>query len=248
MTQITYIGHSTVLIEIDGVRILTDPLLKNYIGHLRRQVPKPDPVVQEADIILISHLDGDHLNLSSLKLLGHDKRLIVPRGAGTYLKMRRFQNVEEIEEGEMIELDGISISATRADHTIRKLPWIPLAEPLGFIIDGTHEIYFAGDTDVFEEMSDIGMEIDLALLPVWGWGPTLGSGHMDPLRAAESLLHLRPGAAVPIHWGTYCPVVMDWFQPRFLSQPPLEFAEEAAGVAPEVAIHILKPGESLDIS
>jgi L-ascorbate metabolism protein UlaG (beta-lactamase superfamily) len=248
MTQITYIGHSTVLIEIDGLRILTDPLIRRYVGHLRRQVPVPSLAVLEADVILITHLHGDHLDPGSLKMLGRDKRLIVPKGAETYLKLRRFKHVEKIREGETVDLGGVTISATRADHAGHRLPWLPVIEPLGFVIDGSHEIYFAGDTDIFEEMIDIGVDIDLALVPVWGWGPTLGPGHMDPIRAAESLLHLRPSMAIPIHWGTYCPVVLDWFQPRFLSRPPLEFSDRAAQVAPGVTVSILKPGASIEIN
>jgi L-ascorbate metabolism protein UlaG (beta-lactamase superfamily) len=247
MTKVTYIGHSTLFIEMDGLRIITDPLLRRYVGHLRRQVPDPDPLVKEADVVLISHLHGDHLDLSSLQDLGREKRLIVPKGAGPYLKLKRFKNVEEITEGDSIDLGEITITATLADHAGRKLPWVPLVKEMGFVLDGSHEIYFAGDTDLFDEMADIGRQIDLALLPVWGWGPTLGTGHMDPQTAAQSLLHLNPVAAIPIHWGTYCPAVMDWFKPNFLSRPPLEFAEHAAEIAPNVLINILEPGDSVEV-
>jgi L-ascorbate metabolism protein UlaG (beta-lactamase superfamily) len=247
MTKVTYIGHSTMFIEMDGLRILTDPLLKRYVGHLKRQVPDPDLADQDVDVILISHLHGDHLDLPSLKLLGQEIRLIVPHGAGTYLRLKGFKNVDEIGEGESIDLGGVTISATRADHAGRKLPWVPHIDELGFLIDGSHEIYFAGDTDLFDEMADIGQAIDLALLPVWGWGPTLGPGHMDPQRAAESLGHIMPTMAVPIHWGTYCPIVVEWFQPKFLSQPPLDFTELAKEIVPDVLIKILEPGQAMDV-
>ncbi|MFN2189198.1 MAG: MBL fold metallo-hydrolase [Candidatus Promineifilaceae bacterium] len=247
MTTVTYIGHSTLLIEMDGQRIITDPLLKRYVGHLRRQVPTPDPELKQADLVLISHLHGDHLDLASLQEIGRDTRIIVPKGAGTYLKLRRFSNVEEISEGETITLGMVEITATMADHSGRGLPWIPTIQELGFIIDGSHELYFAGDTDLFDEMVDIGQEIDLALLPVWGWGPTLGPGHMDPQRAAQALRHLKPSAAIPIHWGTYCPAVLDWFKPQFLTRPPHQFVEFAATTAPDVKLQILEPGESVKV-
>lgn len=247
MTRVTYVGHSTLFIEMDGLRIITDPLLKRYVGHLRRQVEDPDPSVLDADLVLISHLHGDHLDLPSLQLLGREKRLIVPTGAGRYLRIKRFENVEEISEGESITIGEVTITATRADHAGRKLPWMPLIQELGFLVDGSHEIYFAGDTDLFDEMADIGREIDLALVPVWGWGPTLGPGHMDPERAAQSLGHLNPTSAIPIHWGTYCPIVVDWFHPRFLSHPPVEFAEQATEIAPEVIVKIIDPGESVEV-
>lgn len=247
MTQITYVGHSTLFIEIDGYRILTDPLLKRFVGHLRRQVPVPDVHLLQADVVLISHLHGDHLDLSSLQLLGRDKRIIVPRGAGPYLKLKGFANVEEIVQEESIQLGDVTITAVAAVHGGRRLPWIPLIQDLGYLIHGSRELYFAGDTDLFDEMAQIGHDIDLALLPVWGWGPTLGPGHMDPLAAAKSLKHLQPAAAVPIHWGTYCPAVIDWFRPKFLRRPPHDFAKHAVEIAPEVSVRILSPGDTVSL-
>jgi L-ascorbate metabolism protein UlaG (beta-lactamase superfamily) len=116
------------------------------------------------------------------------------------------------------------------------------------LIDGSYEIYFAGDTDLFPEMADIGLELDLAFLPVWGWGPNLGKGHMDPFRAAQALEHLRPEVAIPIHWGTYSPVGLELLRPKFLTRPPLDFAEHAARLSPRVAVHILQPGQSIFLS
>lgn len=246
--SVSYVGHATVLIELDGVRLLTDPLLRRYIGHLRRRFPPPDDDVDGIDAVLISHLHGDHLDLSSLKRVGRDVRVIVPKGAGPYLKVRRFRHVVEIEEGESTEVGGLRIEATRADHGGRQLPWVPWVEPLGYLIDGSYEIYFAGDTDLFPEMVDIGQQLDLAFLPVWGWGPNLGKGHLDPYRAAQALEHLRPKTVVPIHWGTYSPVGLELLRPKFLSQPPLDFANYAAQLSPAVKVQILEPGQSFALN
>ncbi len=245
---INYIGHSTVHIEMDGVRLLTDPLLGKYVGHLRRQVPAPRRSLLDVEVVLISHLHGDHLDLSSLRRVGSNTRIIVPKGGGTFLKMRRFLQVEEIQSGDSINVGGVKILATHAVHEGKRMPWSPYIEPLGYIIDGTSEIYFAGDTDIFPEMVDIGDDLEVALLPVWGWGPSLGKGHMDPDRAAEALTHLKPKKAVPIHWGTYCPMIVDWFKPHFLKAPPIEFARRAAEIAPNVEIKIVKPGDSFELN
>lgn len=244
VAKVTYVGHATVLIELDGVRILTDPLLRRYVGHLRRRFPLPEADLKDINAVLISHLHGDHLDLPSLKRLGRDVRLIVPKGAGAYLKMRRFRHVEEIELGGTTRVGGLRIEATRADHGGRQLPWVPWAEPLGYLIDGSHEIYFAGDTDLFPEMADIGLQLDLALLPVWGWGPNLGKGHLNPYRAAQSLEHLRPKAVIPIHWGTYSPVGLELLRPKFLTRPPHEFAVHVSELSPDVQVHILDPGQT----
>ncbi|MGD2077589.1 MAG: MBL fold metallo-hydrolase [Chloroflexota bacterium] len=248
VAEVTYVGHATVLIELDGMRLLTDPLLRRHVGHLRRRFPLPEEIFDNIDAVLISHLHGDHLDLPSLKRVGRDVRMIVPKGAGAYLKVRRFRDVEEIEEGGSTEVGGVKIEATRADHGGRQLPWLPWADPLGYVIDGSHEIYFAGDTDLFPEMADIGIELDLALLPVWGWGPNLGKGHLNPYRAAQALEHLRPKAVIPIHWGTYSPFGLEVLRPKFLTQPPQEFAGHAAELSPNVQVHILNPGQTYSLT
>lgn len=77
-------------------------------------------------------------------------------------------------------------------------------------------IYFAGDTDLFPAMADWAGLFDVALLPVWGWGPTLGEGHMDPKhRAAEACRLIQPQLAIPIHWGTLYPMAMHRLSPSF---------------------------------
>jgi L-ascorbate metabolism protein UlaG (beta-lactamase superfamily) len=246
-STLTFVGHATIHIEMDGVRLLTDPLLKRFVGPLQRLAPMPDPEIWQVDAVLISHLHNDHLDLASLKKIDRDTLLIVPKGAGPYLRMRRFSNVKEVERDEVVEIGGVKITATRADHGGRQFPWIPHADPLGYVIEGGCEIYFAGDTDLFTDMSTIGIDLDLALLPVWGWGPNLGEGHMNPERAAHALTHLRPEVAVPIHWGSYCPVGLNLLRPSFLTQPPRDFAEHAAELTPDVSVHILEPGQTLQL-
>jgi L-ascorbate metabolism protein UlaG (beta-lactamase superfamily) len=97
-------------------------------------------------------------------------------------------------------------------------------------------------------MADFGGDLDLALLPVWGWGPTLGIGHLNPERAARALALLRPRLAIPIHWGALAPIGLHWLRPRFLIDPPYAFQEYAKVLAPEVQVRILLPGESLSLA
>ncbi len=94
-------------------------------------------------------------------------------------------------------------------------------------------------------MAELGTSLDTALLPVWGWGPSLGPGHLDPERAAEALRLLRPRLAVPIHWGTFHPIGMGNGRSTFLHEPPLHFARHAALVAPDVRVEIVQPGSGL---
>jgi L-ascorbate metabolism protein UlaG (beta-lactamase superfamily) len=93
-------------------------------------------------------------------------------------------------------------------------------------------------------MTELG-PLDLALVPIWGWGPTLGPGHMDPEQAAEAVALLRPATAVPIHWGTYLPIGAGRRHAAALVEPPQRFARRCAVLAPETAVRTLEPGGSL---
>lgn len=246
-TIVSYLGHSTILIEMDGLRILTDPILRDRISFLHRTSPAVDPRNYSGlDAILISHLHYDHLDPGSLRLVGDQPTLFGPYGSGRVLDKNGFSNHRELRIGETIQLGPISILATFADHTRTRHPMGPAADCIGFIISGTYKIYFPGDTREFPEMAGLADEkLDLALMPVWGWGPDRGRMHMGPREAAESLNLLRPRLAVPIHWGTFIPFWLKWFKPGFHYFPPLDFAAHAKKIAPQVGVHILLPGESL---
>jgi L-ascorbate metabolism protein UlaG (beta-lactamase superfamily) len=116
---------------------------------------------------------------------------------------------------------------------------------VGYVIDGPSRVYWAGDTSLFEGMRDLATELDLALLPIWGWGPRLGSGHLDPEDAARALEMLRPRLAVPVHWGTLAPLGAKRVWPWLFERPAREFEEQARRLAPEVAVHVLEPGQTL---
>lgn len=233
-----FIGHSTVLVELDGIRILTDPVTRSRVGPLRRveAVPQRDRL-HGIDAILLSHLHWDHLDVPSLRDLGRHLPLIVSAGAGGWLRGAGFGDVREVAVGDALDIGGVRIRVVPAVHSGYRPPLGPTAPALGFVIEGSRSVYFAGDTDLFVGMGDLGGPIDVALLPVWGWGPTLGRGlHMDPLRAAESLRLIRPRAAVPIHWGTYWPHAMGRVFPERLVEPPAAFVEYASELAPDVRI------------
>jgi L-ascorbate metabolism protein UlaG (beta-lactamase superfamily) len=118
---------------------------------------------------------------------------------------------------------------------------------LGYVITGSKSVYFAGDTDLFDGMGELG-PVDVGLVPIWGWGPGLGAGHLDPARAADAVALLAPGLVVPIHWGTYFPIHLGLRgAPRFVELPPAEFVAAVAKTAPEVPVTVLRPGESVEL-
>ena len=199
------------------------------------------------DAVLISHAHYDHLDMPSLEKLGTKVPVVVPRGLGGLLRKRRFESVLEVEVGETFSLGSLQVTAVPADHESGRGPFGASADPVGYVIAGSSTLYFAGDTDLFPGMSELG-QIDVGLIPIWGWGPTLGRGaHLDPKRAAEALTLVRPRVAIPIHWGTYFPIHLGLRRmPRFLELPPAEFVAAAREVAPDVEVRVLRPGESAD--
>lgn len=229
------------------MRLITDPLLRSRVAHLRRAVPVERSSRRGLDAVLVSHGHYDHLDLPSLERLGKELPVVVPRGLGGILRKRRFGSVLEVEIGETLSIGDLEILVVPAEHDGARSPIGASAAAVGYRIAGSRSVYFAGDTDLFDEMARIG-PVDVALIPIWGWGPGLGPGHVNPERAAEAIARLRPRVAIPIHWGTYSPIHLSVRRaPDFLELPPAAFAMAAEKVAPEVQIRILRPGECLEL-
>jgi L-ascorbate metabolism protein UlaG (beta-lactamase superfamily) len=242
--QVTWIGHSAVLIDLDGVRVLTDPVLRSRTAHIVRHAPAVNlGEIAGIDLVLISHMHHDHFDPPSLRLVEGDPEMIVARGARRGAVRRGFSPVTELAAGERLERGAITITATPASHRRGRLLHRG-SEAIGFVIAGAQRAYFAGDTDKFPEMRRLRDGLDVALLPVSGWGPKLGPGHLDPRRAAESLQLLEPRVAIPIHWGTLHRIGMRASDRAMNDEAAREFTREAAALAPAVDVRVLRPGES----
>ncbi|MCX4965839.1 MBL fold metallo-hydrolase [Streptomyces sp. NBC_00654] len=249
--EVTWWGHATCTVEDSGVRVLTDPLFVRRLAHLRRRRGElPPPRATVADVVLISHLHSDHLHLPSLARLAPGSRLIVPSGAVATVpglrmlrRMREFR-ITEVAPGDVVRVGEVRVRAVPALHDGRRLPVGPRRVPaLGYVVEGEVRTYFAGDTGLFDAMAEAVGPVDVALLPVGGWGPNLGHSHLDPARAAEALTRLEPSAAVPVHYGTYWPIGLDGVRPHEFHSPGDEFVRKAALAAPKVAVHLLGHGE-----
>lgn len=235
--SLTYVGHATVLVELDGAVLVTDPMLRERVIQLRRYAASPEPF--EAETVLISHGHYDHLDLPSLDRVGRDRRVVVPHGLRPLLRRRGYRDVVELSPGEETTAGGVTVRATRALHSGARFT-APRAKAVGYLILGSRRVYFAGDTDLMPELDAIGREgIDVALIPVWGWGPKVGAGHLDPERAAEAARRVNPTLALPIHWGTYAS------RGGTTSREPAErFARACEG---QVDVRILEVGERLTL-
>jgi L-ascorbate metabolism protein UlaG (beta-lactamase superfamily) len=236
--RLTWLGHATVLVELGGARLLTDPVLRPRVAHLRRRAFVPESPGR-LDAILVSHAHRDHLDLPSLRRLDPAAPVIAPPGAARALR-RSSRTVHVLPPGAELELAGVRIRAVEAVHDGRRMPLGRETPAVGFIAEG---VYFAGDTELYDAMADFAGSVDVALLPIWGWGPRLGSGHMDPRQAAEALALLRPGLVVPIHWGTYAPAGRQ----GAADAPAHAFAACAAELAPDVRVAVLEPGGSVEL-
>jgi L-ascorbate metabolism protein UlaG (beta-lactamase superfamily) len=232
VTTITWLGHSTVLIDVAGTRVLTDPVLRKRVAHLVRKVELP-PLPDRLDAVLLSHLHHDHADLPTLRRLPGSFEVFGPPGTAKLVP-----GAHELDPGDEVTLGHARLAATQADHDARRMPWSP-ADGLGYVLD---RVYFAGDTDLFDGMAEIGARgLDVALLPIWGWGPRLPPGHLDPERAAEATRLLSPRVVIPIHWGTYLRAGM---RRGDLLEPARAFARAVARTAPEVDVVTLAAGET----
>lgn len=247
LSELTWWGHAAVQFRIGGVRIMTDPVLTDRIGPLRRAGSAAiDPgALDRPDLVLISHLHLDHLHAPSLAALGEDLHIVLPAGGRRLLDGVPVGRVSEVRPGDRVDVGPVSIEVHPAEHSAHRWPFGRLVGPaLGFVVRVTAEadtgagvdpagpvtpavrsVYFAGDTDLFAGMAHLG-PIDLAAIPIWGWGPRLGPGHLDPERAARAVEIIDPGVVVPIHWGTYHPARVRTGPPTWLNRPIEDFVRQ----------------------
>lgn len=244
--DVGWIGHATAAIDVGGHRVLTDPLLTNRVAHLRRSRPVPDDAVGDVDMILLSHVHLDHLHLPSLKQLRPSAHVLTPRGSGRLLTKAGFSDVTEVDVGDRLTGGSVEVSVVPAEHKHGRGPHSRVhAPPVGYVVEGAgRRVYFPGDTDLFDEMADLG-PIDVALLPIWGWGPTLGEGHLNPERAATATSIIRPELVVPIHWGTYRPEDGRRRTPDWFDAPPTLFEQHLERIGEGARLRVLEPGERL---
>jgi L-ascorbate metabolism protein UlaG (beta-lactamase superfamily) len=246
---ITWWGHATVTVELGGLRVLTDPLLTGRLAHLRRQGPAVPSEAAVADLVVISHLHADHLHLPSLRRVSPRADVAAPAGAASLLRRAgRDATVHELGVGDEIAVGDVRVRAVAAHHDGRRLPGSRHCGPaLGYVLSaGGDSVWFAGDTGLFDGLAAVG-PVRTAIVPVGGWGPSLGPEHLDPAQAAEAVRRVGAEHAVPVHYGTFWPVGLRRIAPsvhrhRF-REPGRDFAAALSGAR----AHVLAPGESVTV-
>ena len=167
--------------------------------------------------------------------------MIAPLGLARTLRRAGAADVIELTAGDRCEVGPLGIEAVHAEHDGRRHPLARQRPALGYLIEGPKRVYFAGDTDLFPEMAELAGRVDVALVPISGWGPKVPAGHLDPAGAARAVALIRPPVVIPIHWGTMRRVALR----AAGDAPALAFADAVAELVPETEVRILQPGESM---
>ncbi|GAB7003352.1 MBL fold metallo-hydrolase [Nocardioides sp. AN3] len=241
---VTWWGHSSATVELVTWRIVTDPLLSDRLFHLRRYADRPVATAAQADLVLISHLHADHLHLPSLRRVAAATPVLVPRGGERLLRDR--PDVRPVQPGDELQLDGVTIEVLPAYHDGRRLPGSPYRGPaLGFRVQCEgRSFWYPGDTGSQVDVSAV-EPVDLALVPVGGWGHSLGDEHLDPGEAAQMVARVGARWAVPVHWGTFFPrglrLVARATHHHMFVTPGERFASAMASAEAEAVV--LVPGE-----
>ena len=254
---VRWLGHSTVAVDVRGVRILTDPVLRRGLAHLRRRPPSSPPEHSAgAQLVVVSHLHHDHCDVPSLRRLRPDW-VVAPPGSAVWLQRRLSgtpTRVVDVAEGEtaVLTLTGgrgqvdVAVTALPAHHaghrTGGRLDRAPararavehLVRVPGAFTGTAGEdllLWAIGDTGEFPGADAVlaagGRAPDVALVPVGGWGHTLGPHHLDPRQAAALVSRVGARYSVPVHWGTLHPIGLGRTMGDRFTAPGPRFAAEA---------------------
>ena len=255
---VTWFGHSTALLEIDGYRVLTDPVWSercspSHIVGPERMHPPPLPLesLPSVDAVVISHDHYDHLDLDTVLTLARSQRapFVVPLGVGAHLRTWDIpqRRIIELDWGQCTSVDELTLACTPARHFSGRFVSRNTTLWASWVIAGPqHRAYFGGDTGYTRSFADIGSQhgpFDLTLMPIGAYNRMWPDIHMNPeeaVRAHVDLSGAGKGLVVPIHWGTFRLAPHPWGEPI----DRLVNAADSAGV--DVAVP--KPGHRIDVS
>jgi L-ascorbate metabolism protein UlaG (beta-lactamase superfamily) len=226
--RVTWLGHSTLWLEVDGVRILTDPVFGNRASPVGFMGPKryhPTPValadMPEFDVLLLSHDHYDHLCRSSIERLAkRSVHVVTSLGVGAHLEAYGFapELIHELDWHESVERPGVRFTATPAQHfSGRGLGDRNSTLWSSWVIQTSHhKLFFSGDTGLFPELADIGRKFgpfDLTMLEVGAYHPAWGDIHLGPKNALVAHRMLQGKVLLPVHWGTFDLALHAWNAP-----------------------------------
>ena len=253
--RVTYIGHATLLIEMGGLRLLTDPNFDPKLGKILPRVSAPGialDALPKLDAVLLTHAHADHLSFDSLERLPPTTPVYAPPAVATWLKRLGYGHAIPLPPGEELTIGGLRVNAAVATHRGNRYGfdrWRADAS-MYLLTSDAESCFFAGDTALTEEthhlverhLWDAGRRLDLALLPIgyapW-WKPGFRKGHLTHDDALMLFERLKAHVLVPYHWGTFRHVTSTAYDAINRLRSRLEDHHLAD------AVRILEPGQSL---
>jgi L-ascorbate metabolism protein UlaG (beta-lactamase superfamily) len=253
---VTFIGHSSFLLQIDGRKVLVDPVFSKRLILLRRQ-RRPGLRVEElppVDLVLLTHAHMDHLDLASLRrvvratrrLTGRAPEVVVPRGVEDLVERLGFSRVRGLEWWESITVERLKVTMTPCQHWGARMFRDMHRGYGGYVVEGGgRSVYHSGDTAYFDGFREIGRRLkpEIALLPIGAYFPdAYRAVHTSPEEAVRAFVELGAEQMIPMHYGTF----------RLGREPmdePLQRLEaEAARLNIKGRVKVLEEGETMHLS
>ena len=246
---VTYLGHATLLIQMGGIVLITDPVLSNLSPYLKRKtrLPLSRQILKEiTHIVLISHNHYDHFSLRAARLFRR-KLFITPQGFKRYFHSRNAGPPICLDWFDHITYESLKITFLPTQHWSRRTLWdTNLTLWGGFLLESpAGSVYFGGDSGYFSGFKELGtrFKIDVAILPIGAFAPRwlMKPVHLSPYEAVKAAVDLKASVMIPCHWGTY--QISD--EPISL---PIQLLERIKNdVKPPIDIVPLKPGETFSL-
>ena len=251
--RVTWLGHATALVEIDGARVLTDPVWSErvspsaWIGPKRFfEPPLPLGQLPRLDAVVISHDHYDHLDMRTIEALaGRGARFFVPLGVGAHLERWGVppESIDELDWEEVRLIGDVTLTLTPARHFSGRGPGDRDSTLWGsWVLSGPrHRVFYSGDSGYFEGFREIGAAhgpFDATLMSAAAYGPTWPDVHMTPEELVRSHVELSGETMIPVHWATFNLAFHDWTEPVL----------RASAAAREAGARLLvpRPGEMVE--
>ncbi len=239
-----FIGHSTVLVQLDGQNFLTDPIYRERLYILKRHQPPGIPLqsLPVLNFILISHGHLDHMDLETLSSFPPNTSVVIPKKLEGYMHDLGFQDVRALSWGEHTSVGSLVIYALPVKHYSGRSLYETQSIPQSYLVQGTKNIFFCGDSGLTPVFQDIGktFSIALALLPIGCYKPkSFRSIHMGPEDALEAMRMLGAKRMIPIHWGAFR------LSLEPVEDPPKRFLRLLAEQKINPYAVLLQPGEKI---